>query len=305
MTSNRSTLGLIKKVFSDWNDHDDSSLGASLAFYTILSLSPLLVLAIAVASLVFDRSTAMHQISGQIEGMVGSAGAQAISAALESAQKNSAHGGLATAISLIVVLFSASGVFTALRSALNRIWEVTPGSSGGLKSLIRERFFSFGMVLAVAFLLLASLILSALLAAASTFLGGLIPIPKALAVIIDLIVSIASVALVFALTFRYVPETPVHWREAWKGGLVTSVLFTLGKYAIGAYIAKAAVGSAYGAAGSVVIVIVWVYYTAQIVFLGAEFTHVIGTEPVAQPNTARVADSRPKFRGPAPHGSVS
>jgi membrane protein len=294
MTSNRNILSLTKKVFSDWNGHDDARWGASLAFYTILSLSPLLALAVAVSGLIFDRSDAMRQISGQMEGMVGSAGAQAISAALESTQKSSAHGVLATLVSLLVVLFSASGAFTELRSALNAIWDVEPESSGGIGSMIRDRFFSFGMVLAVAFLLLVSLLLSALLAALSTFMGGLIPIPKVLAGIIDLIVSTAIIAFVFALTFRYVPRTGAEWPQAWKGGLLTSILFVVGKYAVGAYIAKAAIGSAYGAAGSVVVVIVWVYYTAQIVFLGAEFTHVIGAEAGRDQNTARAPEHRPQ-----------
>ncbi len=200
MTFNQKILSLVKKVFSDWNTHNDARWGASLAFYT-----------------------AMRQISGQMEGIVGTVGAQAISTALESTQKGSAHGVLATLISLLVLLFSASGVFTELRSALNSIWDVKPESSGGIGSMIRDRFFSFGMVLTVAFLLLASLLLSAVLAALSTFMRGLIPTPKVVSAIIDLIVSIATIGVVFALTFRYVPRTGAEWPQAWKGGLFTSV----------------------------------------------------------------------------------
>jgi membrane protein len=140
--------------------------------------------------------------------------------------------------------------------------------------MVREKLFSFGLVLSVGFLLVAALVLSAVLAVVTTFLGGLVPIPHFLAVAIDLSVSLAGVGTVFALIFRYVPAAKVPWRQAWKGGMITSALFTAGKYLTGIYLAKAAPGSAYGTAGSVVVVIVWVYYTSQIVFLGAEFTHL-------------------------------
>jgi membrane protein len=283
----RNIWPIVKKVLGDWNAHEAPRLGASLAFYTILSLSPLLLLAVAVASLFFGRSTAIQHLSGQLQGLVGQAGAQALSTTLDSAQKNSSHGVLATALSLLVVLFSASGVCVELRSALNKIWGVDPDSASGMWSMVRERLFSFAMVLAVAFLLLASLVLSTILAVASGFLGSVVPLPHLLAGIVDLIISLLGVTVVFALTFRYVPSTKSRWGPSLQGGLLTAVLFTLGKYAIGAYIAKAAVGSAYGAAGSIVVVIVWMYYTAQIVFFGAEFTHVIASQPPLVKSDAR------------------
>jgi membrane protein len=287
----RNIWPITKRVFGDWNTHEAPRLGASLAFYTILSLSPLLVLAVAVAGLFFGRSTVIQHLGGQLQGLVGQAGAQALSTTLNSAQKSSSHGVLATALSLLVVAFSASGVCGELRSALNKIWEVDPDSGSGVWSMVRERFFSFGMVLAVAFLLLASLVFSTILAAASGLLGSVVPLPHLLAGMTDLIISLLGITAVFALTFRYVPATKVRWRPALQGGLLTAVLFMLGKYAIGAYIAKAAVGSAYGAAGSVVVVIVWMYYTAQIVFFGAEFTHVIASEPaLLEPADARQTD---------------
>jgi membrane protein len=288
MSLPRNIWSTTKKVFEDWNAHEAPRLGASLAFYTILSLSPLLVLAVAVAGLFFGRSVAIQHLSAEVQALIGSAGAQALSTTLNSAQKSPSQGVFATAVSLLVVLFSASGVCGELRSALNKIWEVDPDSGSGLWSIVRERLFSFGMVLAVAFLLLASLVLSTILAAASGFLGSVVPMPHLRAAIIDLIISLIGITAVFALTFRYVPATTIPWGPALQGGLLTAVLFTVGKYAIGAYLAKAAVGSAYGAAGSVVVVIVWMYYTAQIVFFGAEFTHVISSQPAL----LRGADAR-------------
>jgi membrane protein len=254
---------LVKKVFSEWNRHDAPRMGAALAFYTILSLSPLLVLGVAIAGIFFDRSGVSRQLTYQLQSLIGPTGAQAVNATLESAQKSSHQGISATAVSLLVLFISASGVFVELRSALNKIWDVKPDSQSGI----------WGM-LAVGFLLVASLILSAILAAASAFLGDVIAMPGLVAGLIDVVVSLTGVAAVFALMYRYVPATTVSWRQAWVGGGLTALLFTVGKYLIGTYLVKAAPGSAYGAAGSVVVLIVWVYYTAQIVFFGAEFTHV-------------------------------
>jgi membrane protein len=289
---------LTKNVFSEWNKHEDQRMGAAVAFYTILSLSPLLVLAVAIAGIFLDRSDVSRQLTTQIQGLVGQAGAKAIDATLSSAQNQSGKAGAASIVSIVLLLISASGVFGELRSALNKIWEVEPANSNGIMGMLRERIFSFGMVLAIGFLLLASLILSAVLAAASSFLGGIVPMPHLLAGLLDLMISLGGVSFVFALTFKYVPAANVSWRNAWLGGLITAVLFSIGKYLIGFYLAKAAVGSAYGAAGSVVVVIVWVYYTAQIFFFGAEFTHVAGTTDEA---AARARHRAPfEMRSPQP-----
>jgi membrane protein len=251
-------------------------MGAALAFYTILSLSPLLVLGVAIGGLFFDRSGVSRQLNHQLQSMIGPTGARAVTATLDSAQSSSGQGLIATILSLVVLFISASGVFAELRSALNKIWDVEPDNQAGLWGMLRERIFTFGMVLSVGFLLIASLILSAVLAAASKFLGDVIAIPRLVAALIDIVVSLVGVAAVFALMFRYVPATRVSWRQALVGGALTAILFTVGKYLIGIYLAKAAPGSAYGAAGSVVVLIVWIYYTAQIVFFGAEFTHLTG-----------------------------
>jgi len=288
----RRYVAAAKQIIADWNAHEAPRLGAALAFYTILSLSPLLVLAIAISGLLFDKTIVMRDIVAQIQALVGHGAAEAIQVALESAQKSSTHGVLATVISIVTLLLSASGVFGELRTVLNKIWDAKKDEGSGIVKLIRDEIFSFGMVLAVGFLLLASLMISATLAAATTFLGGIIPLPAPVAAALELMISLAGVTAVFALMFRYVPAVRIPWRPALWGGLLTAVLFTAGKYLIGLYIAKASVGSAYGAAGSVVVVIVWIYYTAQIVFLGAEFTRYIAeqpnrsTEPVTAPARA-------------------
>lgn len=280
-------------------------MGAALAFYSVLSLAPLLLVVLAIAAMLFDRSVVLHRLTAEAQDLLGPSGAQALNAALASAQKNSGKGIAASAISFVVLLLSASGVFGELRTALNKIWDVRPDSRAGISGMLRDRFFSFGMVLAVGFLLLTSLVISAVLAAASSSLGGLVPMPHLLAGMLDVVISLAGVAVVFALTFKYVPAAFVGWREAWIGGALTSVLFAIGKYLIGIYLSKAAVGSAYGAAGSVVVVIVWIYYTAQIIFLGAEFTHAIANsgdpvtadEVAAAPRAVGSAPARPDRRG--------
>ena len=266
---------LLKRIFSEWSRHDAPHMGAALAFYAILSLSPLILLVVALAGMFVGKSEALQALTAQMHGLVGSGGDKALDAVLAGAQKNSDKGWMASVISFAVVLFSASGIFGELRTAFNKIWEVEAEKSGGLMGTVRDRLLSFGMVLSLAFLFLCSLIASAALAAASSFLGGLMPMPKAIAVLIDLLISLGGVSLIFALMFRYVPAAKVPWRPAWMGGALTALLFTIGKYVLGLYMAKTAVGSEFGAAGSVIVVIVWIYYTAQIVFFGAEFTRLM------------------------------
>lgn len=269
---------IVKRVFNDWSDHDATRMGASMAFYAALSLSPLLLLAVAIAGAFFSRTEALDHFTWQLRTMIGPAGVQIVRDTVASAGKNSAAGWKASILSGLVLLWSASGVFGELRSSLNRIWAVAPETDFNVRRFLMNRIFSFGMVISFGFLLVASLIASALLADASGLIGRILPIPQAGAMALDQVVSITGITLVFALTYRYVPAAHVRWKEAFLGGLVTATLFTIGKYALAIYLAREAVGSAYGAAGSIVVLIVWIYYTAQIVFLGAEFTHVIGVK---------------------------
>ncbi len=263
----------LKQTYTQWDAHDAPRLGASLAFYTILSLAPLVIIATGVAALVFGHSAARAQIMGQVQSMIGKDGAQAIGAMLENGQKP-AKGIAGTVIGLLTLLFGASGVLVELRAALNRIWDVTPNSSAGIMGLLRERFFSFGMVLSIGFLLLVSLVFSAGLEALGKFWGTVLPVPAAVLVIANLLISFLAISVLFAIIFKFVPETKIAWRDVWVGAFATAFFFDIGKFLIGLYLGKAAVGSTYGAAGSVIVIIIWVYYSSQIFFFGAEFTHV-------------------------------
>jgi membrane protein len=265
-------LSILENTFAAWNRHEAPRLGAALAFYTILSLSPLIIIIVAFAGLIFSRSTAQAHILSQVQVMIGPEGGKAVESMLAHAQKPAA-GVLGTIVGLLSLLFGASGVFTELRSALNLIWEVTPEETSGVVGLLRERVFSFGMVLSIGFLLLVSLVVSAVLAALGKFFGGFLPIPSPVLSVLNFLISYIGVAVLFGLIFRYVPEAKVRWQNVWLGALVTALFFTIGKTLIGLYLGKSSLGSAYGAAGSVIVVIVWVYYSAQIFFFGAEFTH--------------------------------
>jgi membrane protein len=274
----RTVWSIFRQTFSAWDEHEAPRWSAALAFYTILSLAPLVILMVAIVALILGHSTGQSQLLRQVESMVGHRGSEAVKGMIEHAQKP-ASGIVASIIGVITLLFGASGVFNELRSALNKIWDIQHESEGGVGGTIRQRFFSFGMVLGVGFLLLVSLAISAALAALGKFLGGLLSIPVFVLTAINFVVSLAGVAVLFALIFRYVPETKTAWRNVWIGASVTALLFTIGKSLIGLYLGKAAVGSAYGAAGSLIVVIVWVYYSAMIFLFGAEFTHVLDSSP--------------------------
>ena len=224
--------------------------------------------------------------------MIGPDGGKAVESMLANAQKPAA-GILGTIVGVLSLLFGASGVFTELRSALNVVWEVKPEATSGIVALLRERFFSFGMVLSIGFLLLVSLVLSTVLAAIGKFFGGLLPVPAGILEVANFLLSYIGVAALFGLIFKFVPEAKVRWNNVWLGACVTAILFTIGKTLIGLYLGKSSVGSTYGAAGSVIVVIVWVYYSAQIFFFGAEFTHAYAEHelPIAQNASGKITRS--------------
>jgi membrane protein len=275
-------IGLLKDTFNKWTAHKAPRLGASVAFYTLLSFAPLLILIAAVIALVFTKEAAHKDLVDQARQMIGSRGADTVNSLLANAQKPSS-GILASIIAFITLLFGASSVFIELRDALNTIWDVTPQSSSGWKGMLKDRLFSFGMVLSVGFLLLVSLILSAALAFLGKFFGEAVPIPPAILETVNFVVSFAVITILFALMFKFVPAVHISWRDVLIGAIGTALLFTIGKFLLGVYLGKASVGSAYGAAGSLVAVIVWVYYSAQIFFFGAEFTRVY-SDAHAHPN---------------------
>jgi membrane protein len=265
---------LFKETFRQWNSHEAPRMGAALAFYSILSLAPLIILAVGICALVFGAAGAQAQLLSEFRAMVGDEGARAIEAVLQRAQKP-ASGVQASVFGLVTLLFGASGVLVELRAALNKLWEVEPANgTSGIWAFVKDRFLSFGMVLAIGFLLLISLAISASLGAAGKFLGDLGFLPPAVWEVVNFVVSLAVVSGMFALIFRFVPNVRLPWRNVLSGGALTAVLFTLGKTGIGIYLGKAGVGSAWGAAGSLVVLVVWIYYSAQIFFFGAMFTHV-------------------------------
>jgi membrane protein len=269
----KAALRLLKEAYKRWSEHNAPRLGASVAFYTLLSFAPLLILTAAVIALVFSKETVHRDLVDQAHQMMGNRGADIVNALLSNAQKPSS-GLLASVIAFLTLLFGASGVFVELRDALNTIWDVKPKSNPGWKGMLKERLFSFGMVLSIGFLLLVSLILSAAMAFLGKFFGQVVPIPPAVLEAVNFVVSFAVITVLFALMFKFVPAMHIPWRDVLIGAVGTALLFTIGKLLLGLYLGKASVGSAYGAAGSLVAVIVWVYYSAQIFFFGAEFTRV-------------------------------
>ena len=264
---------LLRRSFDDWNDDNAPRLGAALAFYTILSISPLVILVVAIVSLVFDRSNAQAHLLSQVQSLVGPDGKNAVEAMLASGQKASS-GIFATLIGLVTLAFGATGVFGELRSALNTIWEVEPTVSAGVWGMLRERVFSLGMVISVGFVLLVSLLASAGLDAITKFFSGMLPIPAVVLGTFNFLVSFIGISILFSFILKYVPETRIKWSDVRIGAIATALLFTIGKSLLGLYLGKASPGSAYGAAGSLVVMVIWVYYSAQIFFFGAEFTHV-------------------------------
>ena len=281
----RSLLTILQRTFSDWNNHNAPRLGAALAFYMILSLAPLLIMALSGVALFYGRSASQADILNQVQSVIGSDGTNAVRAIIKDTQKHSSRG-LASLFGLATLLFGSSRVFAELRAALNTIWCGHPKSTRGFMSIVKERIVSFGMVLAVGVLLVVSLLLGTTVAALGKFFKELLPLPEIVLGLLNSSFSIVAISVLFALIFKYVPETRTPWKEAWLGGAVSALLFTLGNELIGLYLGKAGIGSAYGAAGSLVVIIVWVYYSAQVFFLGAEFTHVLA-ESRQRPDIAK------------------
>jgi membrane protein len=263
---------VLKRTLSDWKEDKVSRLAAALAYYTVFSIAPLLLISLGIAGLVFGAEPARREIAAQLEGLLGPAAAEILEMSVASARREGS-GLLASAIGLAVLFYGASGVFTALQDALNTIWEVRPKPNLGWAYTIRIRLFSFAMVLVIAFLLLVSLVVSAVLAAlGSRVAGG--DGDRVAWLALNFAVSVAVFSVLFAMMYKFLPDARIGWRDVWLGGVLTALLFSLGKAAIGAYIGRSNVASAYGAAGSLVVLLLWVYYSAQVVFFGAELTQV-------------------------------
>lgn len=264
---------LLKETFAEWNTDKASRLAAALAYYTIFSLAPLLIIAIAIAGAVFGEEAAKGEIVEQLQGLVGREGAQFIQIAIENASKPN-QGTIASIISVVVLLFGASGLFAQLQDALNTIWEVQPKPGRGLVGMLRDRFLSFLMVLGVGFLLILSLVISAALTAFVNYFGHLLPGIGFLLQFANFIISFAITTVLFGLIYKVLPDVEITWSDVWIGAMITSLLFSFGRFLLGMYLGNSSFGSTYGAAGSVVILLAWVNYAAQILFFGAEFTQV-------------------------------
>ncbi len=290
-------------------DDDVPSLSAAIAYYTVFSLPPLLAILVGVAGAVFGVERVVESITSQMGGLLGPEGAQAIRTMIENASTPGAGIG-GKVVGVGALLFGASGAFGQLQKALNRAWDVEEAQGGGLKGVILKRLLSFGMVLTIAFFLLVSLAVSAVLSAVGDVaaqgvgegvVGGVMQV-------VNVVVSLGVISLLFAVLFRYIPDTDVPWRDVWVGSFVTALLFTLGKTLIGLYLGTADPGSAFGAAGSLALVLVWIYYSALIVLAGAEFTQVWASYDRVEATVGETAEVHPAAlpREPAPYsGSES
>jgi membrane protein len=286
-------LGVIlrRSVAGWWNDNVPR-LGASLAYYTLFALAPILVVAIAIGGLVFGPEAIRGEIVGQIQGLIGREGAEAVQAMLEGASRPGSSIA-ATVAGIITFFLGATGAFLELQTALNAIWHVEPKSDGSYwRVLVMQRVISFGLVVALGFLLLTSLLVSAALAAIHRYMGNAFPGVIVLWEALNVIVSLTVITLLFALIYKVLPDVKLSWRDVWIGALVTAGLFSIGRLVIGLYLGTASIASTYGAAGSVVVILIWVYYSAQIILLGAEFTRAYVDEFGGRPPTEEYAEKK-------------
>lgn len=265
---------LVKQAAEAWIDDYAPSMGAALSYYTIFSLAPLLLIVISVAGLFFGTEAVRGEIFGQLRGLMGDDAAKAVEAILTTVSKPT-ESITAAVIGVAVLLIGATAVFGELQDALDRIWRApVADKSNSLWRLLRTRLLSFGMILGIAFLLMVSLVLGAVMAALGKWMGGVFGSWEVLAQMVNLFVGFALTTVVFAMIYKLMPRVRVRWHDVWFGAVVTSLLFTVGKLLIGLYIGRSGIASAFGAAGSLVVILVWVYYSAQIFLIGAEFTWV-------------------------------
>jgi membrane protein len=292
----KAALDLLKQAAWDWFDDSAPTLGAAVAYYTVFSLAPLFVIAVAIAGLVFGREAAQGQIFEQLRAMIGETSAAAMEDVVESANSQPRAGVFATIIGFVALIVGASGVFAQMQASLNAIWRVEPKPGRGIWGLIQDRVLSFGFILIVGFLLLISLILTTIIAFIGEWFGGFLPGIETLIQILNAILSLAVITLLFAMIFKFLPDVKIAWRDVWIGALITAGLFTAGKEVLGLYLGKSGVASSYGAAGSLIVLLLWVYYSAQIVFFGAEFTKAyanrFGSRVTPADNAVAVSKSR-------------
>mgnify|MGYP002778121233 CR=1 FL=1 len=297
----RSVGQLLKETFHEWNQDKASRLAAALAYYTIFSIAPLLMIAIAVAGAVFGEEAARGEIVTQIEGLVGEAGATVVQTALANVNQTNT-GIVGTCIGVVTLLLGATGLFGEMQDALNTIWAVEPKPGQGIWVLIRRRLISFSMVLGIGILLLLSIFLSTALAAFSSFMNSWMPGLATGLSILNFVVSFSLMTLLFAMIYVILPDVKIAWKDVLVGAATTAFLFTIGRTLLSMYLGSAAVSSTFGAASSLAVLLVWIYYSAQVFFLGAEFTQVYarkyGSEIIPASNAVSVTTNRPPSVNP-------
>jgi membrane protein len=294
-------FNLLKTTLQEFNEDKAPRLAAALSYYTIFSLAPLLVVVIAIAGLAFGQEAAQGQVYRQLNEVVGAEGARTIQDLIENA-RNPSTGIIATVIGLVTLILGAAGAFVQLRDALNTVWDVqTPPNQNGIIATIKAQFLSFAMLLGVGFLLLVSLVISAVLAGFSDFMRDNLPLGGFLLQALTQLISFGVITVMFAMIFKFLPETQIEWRDVWVGAAFTSFLFNVGKFLIGLYLGRSGAASAYGAAGSLVILLLWINYSSQILLFGAEFTQVYArTHGSRAKQPAQPAEELPKVAQPIP-----
>jgi membrane protein len=264
---------LVKESFREWSRDNVSRLAAALAYYTVFSLAPILVIAVSIAGWLLGQENVRMEVLGQIGEAIGPQARELVAEMIDQAMRP--EGGIiAGIIGLVALLVSATGVFAELQNSLNNIWGVMIRPGRGILATIKDRLLAFGMVLAIGFLLLVSFIIDALISILGAHFVELLPFPATIIRVLSLLISLAVVTALFALIYKYIPDVEINWRDVWIGAIITAILFTIGRFALSIYLARAGVASAYGAAGALVLILLWVYYSAQVLFLGAEFTQV-------------------------------
>ena len=269
----RWVIEMFKAAFAEWSEDKASRLAAALSYYSAISLAPLLIVLLSIAGLVFGREAASGHIAGQVQGLVGQDRAQVIEDIIANANKP-ATGVVSGVVGTIILLLGAAGVFGALQDGLNTVWEVEPKPGRGVVGILKDRFLSLTMVLGVGFLLLVSLVLSAALALLGKYFAGILPLHPLVLEVMNFVLSFGVITLLFALMFKILPDVEIAWSDVWIGAAITALLFTIGKVLIGLYLGRSTIGTTYGAAGSLVVILIWIYYSAQILFFGAELTQV-------------------------------
>ena len=296
----------VKDVLVQWVEDQPFPLAAALSYYTLFSLAPLLIIVIAIAGFAFGQEAAQNRIVETIQGLIGQESAQAIQAMIQNASNQPETGMVSTVLGIIALIFGAGGVVGQLQTSLNTIWGVTPKAGQGVWGFVRQRFISYAMILGIGFLLLVSLAVSALLTGLTQLIGALFSGTAFLAHVLDLLISFLFVTVLFAMIYKFLPDVRIEWRDVWIGAALTSLLFTIGKILIGLYLGSSGVTSTYGAAGSLITVLLWVYYSSLIFFLGAEFTQVYATQygsgvvPAKNAEPIAVAQETQKRESPPP-----